>query len=115
MITTQSKPGFTLVTLILPGPDRKRSPSPYHFQIVYRNPDPEGAGCVATWEVRGGREEYQISLERTEEKGLHWHCCCPDAVYREDSRPNYQCKHVRGLVQGVETINIPVYQKPMAA
>ena len=115
MQTTRTNSSVTLLTLLLPGPDRKRTPSPYHFRITYRNPNPEEVGCVATWDVLGGREEYQVSLERTEEKDLRWHCCCPDSVYREDSQKNYLCKHVRGLVQGYETIGVSVNRQTVAA
>jgi hypothetical protein len=51
---------------------------------------------VATWQVVGGREEYQISLERTDEGDLRWHCTCADAVYRAEQAGRV-CKHVRGL------------------
>jgi len=95
---------FTLITMMLPGPDRKRLPAPYHFRVTYQNPHPNEPGCVATWEVRGGRDEYQISLERTEEFDQRWHCTCPDAVYHADSRHACGCKHVQGLRQVYETI-----------
>ena len=99
---------FTLITMLLPGPDRKRTPSPYHFRVTYRNPQPLEPGCVVTWEVMGGREEYQISLERTDDGQMLWHCSCPDAVYHEDYRNAHHCKHVRGLMQVFETIGNPV-------
>ena len=95
----EKKPALALVTLVLPGPDRKRQPLPYHYRLTFRSPSPTDPGCIATWEVYGGREEYQISLERTAGGELLWHCTCPDAVYRkDDSNPNpHYCKHVRGL------------------
>lgn len=99
-MNTQKKPDFALITLVLPGPDRKRQPVPYHYRITFRAPSAVEPGCVATWEVYGGREEYQISLERTHGGELLWHCTCPDAVYRADDNnptPHY-CKHVRGLI-----------------
>ncbi len=106
---------FTLITMLLPGPDRKRTPSPYHFRVTYRNPEPMEPGCVVTWEVRGGREEYQISLERTDANDLVWHCTCPDAIYHADYRNARHCKHVQGLVQVFETIGTPVCRKRVAA
>jgi hypothetical protein len=97
MTNHQKKPAFALVTLVLPGPDRKRQPVPYHYRITFRAPDPLEAGCVATWEIYGGREEYQLSLERTRGGELLWHCSCPNAVYgAEDNNPHY-CKHIRAL------------------
>ncbi len=95
---------FTLITMMLPGPDRKRIPSPYHFRVTYRNPNPGEPGCVTTWEVRGGRDEYQISLERTDDGSMIWHCTCPDAVYHADYRHACGCKHVQGLKQVFESV-----------
>jgi hypothetical protein len=40
----------------LPGPTRKRTPSPYCFRLVYRNADPDAVGCALQWDVLGGRE-----------------------------------------------------------
>jgi hypothetical protein len=114
MIAIRTKPSFTLITLLVPGPDRKRTLSPYHYRLNYRNSDPDEVGCVATWEVLGGREEYQISLELTEEKELLWHCDCADAVYRGDSQKDYQCKHIHGLKSAFEVIATPHLQ-PVAA
>lgn len=93
--------------LEIPGPDRKRKPAPYQFRPVYRNPNPHEVGCVATWEVRGGREDYQISLEHTERHELRWHCTCPDAIYRENLARVHRCKHVSGLLSGIEIIAPP--------
>jgi hypothetical protein len=81
----------------LPGPTRKRIPSPYCYRLSYRNPDPAEEGCTLLWEVDGGREIYQITLERERGGGLRWHCTCADAVYRGDYEP-HTCKHVRGLL-----------------
>ena len=40
MTTTQpNSRRSTLVTVVLPGPDRKRMPAPYHFRVTYRNPN----------------------------------------------------------------------------
>ncbi len=80
----------------LPGPTRKRALSPYCYRLTYRNPDPGGRGCVLLWDVYGGRDTYQIALEREPAGGLRWHCTCADAVYRGEDAPHV-CKHVRGL------------------
>src|SRR5579872_3976489 len=112
MTHTTSKPGFTLV---LPGPTRKRLPSAYSFNLAYRNSNQNEAGCVAVWEVLGGREGYQIALERTEKNQLRWHCCCADAVFRQNDLQTHHCKHVRGLFEVFETIGTPVCQVPVTA
>lgn len=80
----------------LPGPTRKREPSSYCYRLTYRNPRPDGAGCVLLWHVSGGREGYQIALERETTGLLRWHCTCADAVYRGEDAPHV-CKHVRAL------------------
>ncbi len=97
MTTTTPKPSFALITLILPGPDRKRQPSPYHFRVTYRNPEPTGPGCLMTWDVLGGREPYQVALERTADDRTEWHCTCADAVYHGENKHAHRCKHVQGL------------------
>ena len=97
MTTTTSKPSFALITMILPGPDRKRQPSPYHYRVTYRNPDPSEPGCLMTWDVLGGRERYQIALELTAEGDTTWHCTCADAVYHGENNHAHRCKHVSGL------------------
>src|SRR4051812_32667677 len=81
----------------LPGPTRKRQPSPYCYRLTYRNPDPGTAGCALLWDVMGGREVYQIALERENNGELRWHCSCADATFRGENRPHV-CKHVRGLL-----------------
>ena len=86
----------TIMLTQLPGPDRKRTGQWYQFRITHQDADP-AAGCAAVWEVAGGREAYQIAVERTP-AGLHWHCTCADAVYRGALDPRHQCKHVRGLL-----------------
>jgi hypothetical protein len=80
----------------LPGPTRKREASPYCYRLTYRNPQPEEAGCVLLWEVLGGRDIYQIALEREESGNLRWHCTCADATYRGEGE--HLCKHVQGLI-----------------
>lgn len=102
------KSPFTLITVILPGPDRKRTPAPYHYRVTYRNPEPREPGCVMTWEVLGGRELYQVALERTAGGDHVWHCTCPDAVYHHEYRHACGCKHVHGLMGLFDTIGDPV-------
>ena len=86
----------TVLFASLPGPTRKRQPSPYCYRLTYRNPNAAEVGCSLLWEVYGGREIYQITLEREPGGGLCWHCTCADAVYRGEDAPHL-CKHVRGL------------------
>ena len=78
-----SAPQKPLVALVLPGPDRKRTLSPYFYRVTYRNPVSGEAGCAMTWDVYGGREVYQIALENKAGGDTAWHCSCADAVYRE--------------------------------
>jgi hypothetical protein len=80
----------------LPGPSRKRTPSPYCYRLIHRNPDPGEPGCMLLWEVFGGRQPYQIALEREESGHLRYHCTCADFVYRAENS-NHLCKHIRGL------------------
>jgi hypothetical protein len=115
MTTTQPKPALAVITLLLPGPDRKRTYSPYHFRVTYRNPEAAEPGCVMTWEVSGGRDVYQVSLERLAAGGHRWHCSCADAVYRGEDDPKHLCKHVRGLVDSLPTVAPPVYRLSAAA
>ena len=82
---------------LLPGPTRRRVPSPYRYRLIYRNSDRTEPGCVLLWEVDGGRMNYQIALERQDNGQLAYHCTCADAVYRGADRP-HQCKHVRALL-----------------
>src|SRR5690348_2274553 len=86
-----------LITM-LPGPNRKRVQGLYQYRPIYRHPDPEAEGCVVLWQVTGGRQTYQIALQRDERKRLHWHCTCADAVYRGESAASHVCKHVQGLL-----------------
>jgi len=98
MTYTQPQPINALVTLILPGPDRKRSQSLYQYRVTYKNPE-KGEGCAMTWEVAGGREAYQISVERKDDGEIRWHCTCADAVYRGEGPQKHVCKHVEGITQ----------------
>jgi hypothetical protein len=99
MTITTPKPPFALITLVLPGPDRKRSPAAYHYRVTYRNPEPGEPGCVMTWDVVGGRDVYQVALERAADDFHRWHCTCEDAVYRHENQNTHFCKHVTGLIQ----------------
>lgn len=99
MTRTSPQPTQAVVTLILPGPDRKRSHSLYHYRVTYRNPENADSGCVMTWEVAGGREPYQISVERKDDGEIVWHCTCADAVYRGEDPHKHVCKHVEGITQ----------------
>ena len=87
----------SLVIAALPGPTRKRTPSPYCYRLTYRNPEPAVPGCALLLDVLGGRMRYQIALERETDGQLRWHCTCADAIYRGETEPNHVCKHVRGL------------------
>jgi hypothetical protein len=65
--------------------------------LTYENPVPHEEGCALQWDVMGGREIYQVALERAADGRLHWHCTCADAVYRGEKRAK-RCKHVEGLL-----------------
>ena len=114
MTLNHPQSSFALITLMLPGPDRKRTPVPYCFRVTYRNPDPAEAGCVMTWETFGGRETYQIAVERTPGGEHAWHCSCPDAVYRGEDHPDHRCKHVQGRTELFETLGTAVRLVPAA-
>lgn len=86
-----------LLTL-LPGPDRKRSATRYLYHLTYRNPDPRACGCVMTWEVGGGRLQYQLAIERNAKGRLHCHCTCADAIFRAEVR-GHRCKHILGFLE----------------
>jgi hypothetical protein len=85
---------------LLPGPDRKRSTTPYLYRLTYRNSESLPASCLMTWEVRGGRLSYQIAIERDAAGKLRVHCTCADAVFRAEGEGRY-CKHVRGFLEMV--------------
>jgi len=96
-MTVQSDAPSVFRTL-LPGSDRKHKARYYSYRMTYRNPAADAAGCVMTWEVSGGRQKYQLALERDEAGSLHLHCSCADAVYRGETEGRI-CKHVRGLLE----------------
>lgn len=99
-----------LLTMLLPGPDRKRMPATYRFRVAYRNPAADETGCVMAWEVGGGRTTYQVALERKPNGDLRWHCSCADAVYRGEGDPAHECKHVRGLIDNLPPVSPPTRQ-----
>jgi hypothetical protein len=107
------EPTFTLFLTVLPGPDRKRSGSLYHYRVTYRNPDPQAPGCVTHWEVVGGRMPYQIALERDEYGRHYWHCTCADAVYRAEEQGRV-CKHVEGLFTFGQPLPRPAFVRRSA-
>lgn len=88
----------SLVVTRLPGPTRKRTPSPYLFKLTYCNPEPAVPGCLLLWDVLGGRMRYQVALERETNGELRWHCTCADAIYRGETEENHVCKHVRAML-----------------
>jgi len=89
--------GADVILAELPGPTRRRTPSPYRYLLNFCADDAQAVGCLCSWDVLGGRMEYQISLEREESGSLRYHCTCADAVYRGTYTPHV-CKHVRGLL-----------------
>jgi hypothetical protein len=101
------RPRFGGMIATLPGPDRKRTFIDYRFRLTYRDPAPSGPGCLMVWEVEGGRLPYQVAVEQTDGGRLKWHCSCADAVYRGE-KLEHTCKHVRGLVESLEAIALPV-------
>lgn len=84
-------------SVILPGPGRKRQPGEYSYRLIHRCDDPRAVGCLAIWEVTGGRDQYQIALEQKPGGWRVWHCTCADAVYRAEPLGRV-CKHVIGLL-----------------
>ena len=82
----------------LPGPDRKRTPSVYQYRLVFRKSETDQSGCVAMWEVTGGRMPYQVALELDTAGRYAWHCTCADAVYKAEEQGRL-CKHVQGLLE----------------
>jgi hypothetical protein len=98
--TLQSpQPASTSLVLftLLPGPGRRRADATYCYRLTYRGADEPFAGCVMTWEVTGGRQSYQVAVERDEKGELRLHCTCADAVFR-DEEEGHRCKHIRGLL-----------------
>jgi hypothetical protein len=89
---------------MLPGPSRKRADALYQYRLTYRAPQSDTEGCLLLWQVVGGRQSYQVALERGDRGQLAWHCTCADHVYRGEVVPNHACKHIRGLRDFVPTI-----------
>jgi hypothetical protein len=89
-------PGVEWAT-ILPGSDRKKTESPYTFRLRYCNTTPRAVGCVMTWDVQGGRLQYQIAVEREAGGRLRCHCTCADAIYRAENEGRH-CKHVNAFL-----------------
>jgi len=94
--TTDDTSRAVLIAM-LPGPDRKRKEALYQYRLIYREPHFEAEGCLLLWQVVGGRESYQVALERDSRGLLRWHCTCADHVYRAEAIENHACKHIRGL------------------
>ena len=101
-----ARPIRSAIAVTLPGPSRKQDPVEYRFRVTYRGDAIHEPGCLMTWEVQGGRSEYQLALERTEEGETRWHCTCADFEFRGE-HPQYRCKHVGGLVDVLDTVRIP--------
>ena len=98
-MTSPQQPEFNLgeLQISLPGPARRRQPAQYRYRLIYVNSEPQ-AGCQRQWEVLGGRQAYQIALEKDPRGNLHLHCTCADAIYRKDNEGRF-CKHVLGLLE----------------
>lgn len=87
----------TFFVSLLPGSDKKKPAKPYSYLLTFRNPDTKADGCLMLCEVQGGRDRYQVAIERDRRGKLQLHCTCPDAVYRAESEGRF-CKHVLGLL-----------------
>jgi hypothetical protein len=87
-----------VLSALLPGSDRKRRARFYSYRLTYRNSDTEAVGCVLLWQVTGGRQHYQVALERAADGALQLHCSCADAVFRCEAEGRL-CKHARGLLE----------------
>ena len=113
MTAAVNPPTPAVYLALLPGPDRKRSRSVYHYRLAYRSTYPEQAGCVALWDVVGGRMAYQVALERDGVGGHFWHCTCADAVYRAEEQGRV-CKHVQGLLEFATALPRPRFLRRSA-
>jgi|SRR6516165_9796736 hypothetical protein len=82
---------------MLPGPDRKRRETLYQYRLIYREPHFDAEGCLFLWQVVGGRQSYQVALERDDRGRILWHCTCADHIFRSETGPDHACKHIRGL------------------
>ncbi len=105
---TLTAPRQTLLTL-LPGVTRKRLPHVYQFRKTYTRTPACDTSCLATWDVLGGREVYQIASEQTSNGDVLWHCTCADATFRGKTR-YYRCKHVSGLLALANELALPTPQ-----
>jgi hypothetical protein len=104
---TQAPAKAVLITT-LPGSSRDKAHCLYEYRLVYRQTDAEADGCLMLWQVVGGREPYQVALERDEWRQLVWHCTCPDTIYRRDQNPRHLCKHILGLLEFVPPVERPL-------
>src|SRR5262245_5430129 len=93
-----------VLVAMLPGPDRKRREALYQYRLVYRQPQFEVEGCLLLWQVVGGRQSYQVALERDDRGQLLWHCTCADQIYRGETIANHACKHIRALREFVPAV-----------
>lgn len=84
-----------LALLFAPVPgSSKRAEPVYEFRLVY-----QGSGhCLQVWQVTGGKDFYQASLEQDIEGHFRWHCSCADSAYRGERIAGHVCKHVRTLL-----------------
>lgn len=94
---TENDTSRAVLIAMLPGPSRKRSETLYQYRLVYRTLQHDTQGCLLLWHVDGGRQSYQVALERDHQGGLLWHCTCADHVYRCETIAHHACKHIRGL------------------
>jgi hypothetical protein len=112
-VNTEEHPTPIVYLAVLPGPDRKRSRSLYHYRLAYRSEHADQPGCVALWEVVGGRTAYQVALERGHAGRHFWHCTCADAVYRAEEQGRV-CKHVQGLLEFGAALPQPQFYRKSA-
>jgi hypothetical protein len=91
---------------MLPGPDRKRTETLYQYRLIYRHRQFNVEGCLLLWQVQGGRQSYQVALERDDRGQFLWHCTCADHTYRCETIENHACKHIRGVRDFVPPVGI---------
>lgn len=107
------KPQTDWKLAVLPGPDRNRSERIYEYRLLHRSDRWDESGCAALWQVSGGRELYQIALERDDRGQFSWHCTCADAIYRAAEQGRV-CKHVLGLLATDSRLPQPQFRKRSA-